>query len=103
MPRWIEAVPVAGIEDEDVARFDHGDKTFAIVRVGERVYALDGLCTHEAAHLANGMVMDHIIECPMHNGRFDVRDGRAVRAPACIDLRTYPAKVEKGMVWIEVD
>ena len=103
MPKWIEAVPLASIENEDVVRFDHGGKTFAIVRIDEQVYVLDGLCTHEAAHLADGMVMDHLIECPMHNGRFDVRNGHAVRAPACIDLHTYPAKVENGMVWIEVE
>jgi 3-phenylpropionate/trans-cinnamate dioxygenase ferredoxin subunit len=103
MPKWIEAVPLASIEDEDVVGFDHGGKTFAIVRIDEQVYVLDGLCTHEAAHLADGMVMDYLIECPMHNGRFDVRDGRAVRPPACIDLRTYPAKIENGMVWIEAE
>ena len=42
----------------------------------------DGLCTHEQAHLCDGLVMDHVIECPMHNGRFDIRNGRALRAPA---------------------
>lgn len=103
MPIWIEAVPLSSIEDEDVVRFDHDGRTFAIVRIGDDAYALDGLCTHEAAHLAGGMVMDYVIECPMHNGRFDVRNGRALRAPACIDLRTYPTKVEHGTVWINVD
>jgi 3-phenylpropionate/trans-cinnamate dioxygenase ferredoxin subunit len=43
-----------------------------------------------------------VIECPKHNGRFDVRDGRALSAPACEKLRTYRAKVENGRILIEV-
>jgi len=39
----------------------------------------------------------------MHNGRFDVRNGRALRAPACIDLRSYKTKIEEGKIWIELD
>ena len=47
-------------------------------------------------------VMDHVIECPKHNGRFDIRDGRPLGAPVCVALKTYPAKVEAGKVFIEV-
>ena len=47
----------------------------------DEYYATDGLCTHEQVHLADGLVMDNIIECPKHNGRFDYphrcRQGRA--------------------------
>jgi len=77
-----EIAKLSSIEDEDVLRFDHDGRTFAIVRIGDDAYALDGLCTHEAAHLAGGMVMDYVIECPMHNGRFDVRNGRVRNAPS---------------------
>ena len=44
-----------------------------------------------------------VIECPLHNGRFDIRDGRALGAPACVNLKTYPAKVEDGFVFIQAD
>ena len=46
-------------------------------------------------------MIDHVIECPKHNGRFDVRDGRPLSAPAC-ELRTYRAKIEGGRILIEV-
>lgn len=103
MPRWVEAVPLASIAEEDVVRFDHGAHTYALVRVGGRVYAIDGLCTHEATHLADGLVMDHVIECPMHNGRFDVRDGRALGAPVCVNLRTYPTLIDNRTVFLEIE
>jgi 3-phenylpropionate/trans-cinnamate dioxygenase ferredoxin subunit len=44
--------------------------------------------------------MEHVIECPKHNGRFDIRDGRALGAPVCVNLKTYAARVVDGQVQI---
>ena len=102
MTQWLDAVAFDDIEEEDVMRFDHDGRTFAIYRIEDNVFASDGLCTHEHVHLADGLVMGHVIECPKHNGRFDVRDGRPLCAPVCEKLKTYPAKVESGRIFIEV-
>ncbi|CAB3762091.1 non-heme iron oxygenase ferredoxin subunit [Paraburkholderia humisilvae] len=102
MTQWLDAAAFDEIEDEDVMRFDHGGHTYAIYRVEDNVYASDGLCTHEHVQLSDGLVMGHVIECPKHNGRFDVRDGRPLCAPVCEKLKTYPAKVEGGRILIEV-
>ena len=56
----------------------------------------DGLCTHTSGRLAGGFLDDCIIECPKHNGRFDVRTGEAVRRPAVKPLGTYPVHVDGG-------
>ena len=77
--------------------------TFAIYRSpDDRYFATDGLCTHEQIHLADGLVMDNIIECPKHNGRFDYRTGAAKGAPVCVNLKTYPVKIEAGTVMIDI-
>lgn len=103
MADWIKACAVDDIEEEDLIRFDHGGKTYAIYRSPEDGYfATDGLCTHEQVHLEDGLVMDHIIECPKHNGRFDYRTGEAKGAPVCVNLGTYPVKVEDGSVFIRI-
>lgn len=100
---WIEVCAADEIDEEDVIRFDHAGRTFAIYRSPEDTYhATDGLCTHEKIHLADGLVMDHIIECPKHNGRFNYKTGEAKGAPVCVDLRTYPVKVEGGTVFIGI-
>ena len=46
--------------------------------------------------------MDDIIECPRHNGRFNYKTGAAKGAPVCVDLKTYPVKVEGGTVFLQV-
>jgi len=99
---WIEACDADDIEEEDVMRFDHGNQTYAIYRIDDDYYATDGLCTHEQVHLADGLVMDNIIECPKHNGRFDIRTGAAKGAPVCVNLKTYPVRVEDGKVLINI-
>lgn len=100
---WIEACAADDIDEEDVIRFDHGGQTYAIYRAPDDSYfATDGICTHEHAILADGLVMDDVIECPKHNGRFDYRTGRALGAPVCVDLRTFPVKVEGGTVFIQI-
>jgi 3-phenylpropionate/trans-cinnamate dioxygenase ferredoxin subunit len=103
MANWVEACAKDDIDEEDVIRFDHGAKTYAIYRSpDDKFYATDGLCTHEAVHLADGLVMDNIIECPKHNGRFDYTTGQAKGAPVCINLRTYPVKIEGDRVLVDL-
>jgi naphthalene 1,2-dioxygenase system ferredoxin subunit len=48
-------------------------------------------------------LIGHEIECPLHQGRFDVRDGRATCEPAEEALRSYPVKIERARVWLRVD
>jgi 3-phenylpropionate/trans-cinnamate dioxygenase ferredoxin subunit len=103
MTAWVEVCSAGAIDEEDVMRFDHGGKTFAVYRApDDQYFATDGLCTHEQVHLADGLVMNNIIECPKHNGRFDYRTGAAKGAPVCVDLKTYPVKVEAGKVFINL-
>lgn len=101
---WIDACATDDIEAEDVIRWDHEDRTFAIYHgVDGKFYCTDGLCTHEKVHLADGLVMDNEIECPKHNGLFDYRTGEALRPPVCENLATYPAKAEGGRVLVLIE
>lgn len=100
---WIDACGTNGVDAEDVIRFDHAGRTFAIFQSADnRFFATDGLCTHERVHLADGLVMGTIVECPKHNGRFDFTNGKASGAPVCVDLKTYPVKIENGRVLVQI-
>ena len=100
---WIDACATDDIDTEDLIRFDHGGQTFAIYHAPEGdFYCTEGMCSHEKVHLCDGLVMDHLIECPKHNGQFDYRTGEATRAPVCVNLKTFPVKVDGDRVFIEV-
>jgi 3-phenylpropionate/trans-cinnamate dioxygenase ferredoxin subunit len=100
---WVEACREGDLAEEDVKRFLANGRSFALYRAPGGAYsASDAMCTHEEADLTEGFVIGTIIECPMHNGRFDIRTGKAMGAPACVDLRMYPVKVENGRVLVDV-
>lgn len=101
---WVEACAVADLEENDVRGLSYKGKTYAIYRLlGDAFYASDALCTHEQADMTSGgLVIDGCIECPRHNGRFDVTTGKATRAPARKPLKVYPAERRGGKVFINV-
>jgi Na+-transporting NADH:ubiquinone oxidoreductase subunit F len=101
---WIEIAADTAIDREDVLRFDHAENTYAVYRTADdRYHATDGICTHGNTHLATGWVKGDLIECPKHNGRFDIRDGSPQRPPVCIALRTYPVRVADGNLFLNID
>ncbi|MBN8996460.1 MAG: Rieske 2Fe-2S domain-containing protein [Rhizobiales bacterium] len=100
---WVEACGTDDVEPEDIIRFDHDGQSYAIYRSPDDEYfATSDICTHEHAHLSDGLVMDDVIECPKHNGRFNYKTGAPLGAPVCVNLRTFPVKVEGGKVFIAV-
>ncbi len=100
---WIAIGPGSLLQRADVIRVDSANQTYAVYRAADGgCYATDGICTHGNAHLADGMVKGTQIECPKHNGRFDIRDGSPQRAPVCLALRTYPVRERNGVLEMDV-
>ena len=99
---WLFVSETKNIEEEDIIRFDNKGKTYCIYLLEDGFYATDGMCTHEDVHLEDGLVMDGEIECPMHQGIFDIKSGKAISPPACDDLKTYPTKVDDDKLYIQI-
>ncbi len=100
---WIDVCDASLLGPEDVIRFDHSHRTYALYRTADGVlYATDGICTHGNTHLADGLVKGKIVECPKHNGRFNLADGSPARPPVCVGLRTYPIENRDGRLTLNV-
>jgi Na+-transporting NADH:ubiquinone oxidoreductase subunit F len=100
---WIDACGVADLSNSEIIRFDHGQNTFALYRDQKnRLYATDGVCTHGNAHLSDGLIVGNMIECPKHNGRFNLIDGSPARSPVCRGLATYPIAQCDGRIRINI-
>ena len=100
---WIDACSTGDIDAEEVIRFDHAGRTFAIYRNHQDEYfCTDGLCTHEDIHLSGGLVVENTIECPKHSSIFDFTSGEVETPPACENLHTYRTRVEDGRVMIDI-
>lgn len=73
-----------------------------LFRVDEEVYALDDLCTHGNALLSEGEMEGYGVECPLHAGLFDVRNGRVMCSPLTRDTRCHKVKVQDAAVFVAV-
>jgi 3-phenylpropionate/trans-cinnamate dioxygenase ferredoxin component len=69
------------------------------------LYALEDMCSHEEFELSAGEYRpgDATVECVLHGARFDVRDGRALCAPAYTPVAKFPVKREDGGIWARDD
>jgi 3-phenylpropionate/trans-cinnamate dioxygenase ferredoxin subunit len=79
-----------------------GEERIAICRVGEELYAVEDLCTHDDGPLGEGSLQGTAIECPRHGARFDVRTGEVLRMPAVVPIRTFPVEVRDGEVFVRL-
>jgi 3-phenylpropionate/trans-cinnamate dioxygenase ferredoxin subunit len=80
-----------------------GNQRIAVCNVGGTFYAIDDQCTHDYGPLDQGELEDHVIECPRHGARFDVRTGAALSMPAVVPVKTYPVRVEGNAVLVAVE
>lgn len=102
MSEWTDIGDESMVEDDDVIQVSVGGSRLAVYKISETVYVTDDRCTHQEASLADGYLDGRTIECPRHQGVFDVCTGKALGAPLEHDLRTYPARVDGGRVLVDL-
>jgi nitrite reductase/ring-hydroxylating ferredoxin subunit len=99
---WHKAAGVGEVEDNGVIGVNVGGTDVALYRLGNEFFATSNICTHAFAYLSDGWVEDGRVECPLHQGLFDIRTGKATCAPLTRDIATYPVKVEGEDLLVEI-
>ena len=102
-PSWTDAAAAEDLWDGAGIGVEVQGRELALFRVGDAVYATDAFCTHGHARLCEGFVEGHEIECPLHQGRFDLRSGAATCEPASERVRIYPARIDGARVLVSLD
>lgn len=101
--QWIDAAALDAVPEGDVIGIRIAGKEIALYEVEGEIYATDNLCTHGAARMSDGFLEGREIECPLHQGRFDVCSGKAMCAPLTENIRTYPVRIENLRVMLKLD
>lgn len=99
---FVRAAGVQEIEPGQGLRCVVRDRTIALFNVDGSIHAIDDLCTHATASLAEDWLEGCEIECPLHQGRFDVTTGKATAAPCVVDVASYPVRIEDGQVLVGI-
>jgi naphthalene 1,2-dioxygenase system ferredoxin subunit len=98
---WTDLAAFDDVPEEDVLGVEAAGRDVALYNVEGQVYATDNLCTHGHARLCDGFLEGFEIECPLHQGKFDIRDGSPACAPVTAAVRAYPVKIEGGRVFVD--
>jgi len=99
---WVTVAAADELRDGDVTPVRAGEAFLALVRNGDRVYALDDNCTHEECPLSDGILTGTELTCFCHGSVFDVRTGEALVGPALESVGTFPARIEDGSVQVQL-
>lgn len=70
------------------------DTPVALYNVDGTVYATHDICSHARAHLSQGTLCGHVVECPLHGAKFDVRTGKQLSFPAVVPVKRYEVRVD---------
>jgi 3-phenylpropionate/trans-cinnamate dioxygenase ferredoxin subunit len=102
MSEFVRVCKVSDLDDPGKMVVEVGDQLVALFHVDGRFYAIDDLCTHDGGPLADGELTDHVIICPRHGAKFDIRDGRALTMPATRATASHEVKVEGEDVFVRL-
>ena len=75
-------VPFGRIPDGGMLLGTVGDEDVVLIRRGEELFAVGAYCTHYHGPLAQGLIVDDTVRCPLHHACFSIRTGEPLRAPA---------------------
>ena len=100
---WIDAAALADVPEGDVIGVQVAGKDIALFEVEGEVFATVNFCNHGHARMSDGFLEGREIECPLHQGRFDVCTGQALCAPLTENIKTYAVRIVNLRVMLKLD
>lgn len=97
----IRVCGVDDVDEDEPLRAEIDGFAYAVFKVGEMIFVTADACTHGPGSLSEGYVVNCEIECPFHQGRFDLRTGAPTEPPCEIPLRTWTPVVRDGAIFID--
>lgn len=103
--KFVKVAKLAEIPEGNAKVFTAGEQKVALCKIGDKVYAVDGVCSHADELLDGGEVCakEHSVACPWHGAAFDVRTGAVLSMPASCSIATFETRIDAGEVFVKVD
>jgi nitrite reductase (NADH) small subunit len=101
--QWVRITSCVNIPLREGRSIRIGSREIAIFNLGDRFLAVENRCPHKGGPLSEGIVSGNVVVCPLHAWKVSLECGRVSKpadAQACV--KTYPTRVEAGIVSIQV-
>ncbi len=102
MTAWHDAAPAAALSEAEPLGVAVDGVPIALFLLDGAVFALHDLCPHGQARLSDGFIEDGCVECPLHQGLVDIRDGAPRSEPITGPVRSYPARIEGDRIQVAI-
>jgi NAD(P)H-dependent nitrite reductase small subunit len=98
--RWTPVTEATNIPPREGRLVKAGAREVAVFNLNGRFLTIDNACPHKGGPLCDGIVSGTTVVCPLHGQRFDLETGAPVLASQPDCLRTYPTRVQDGILYI---
>ena len=78
------------------------DTRLVLVRVGDRIHAINDSCAHSGGPLSGGRLSGTRLACPYHGWMYDVRTGQCLLPSRGAAVPTYGVRVEGDDIFVEL-
>lgn len=101
MAEFVKVAKAAEIEPGGARLVEVNGKQISLFNVEGQFFAIDNTFSHKGGPLAEGEVSGHVVTCPWHRGRFDVRTGEVVGPPPQRAVTRYGVRVTGTDIEVE--
>ena len=99
MSDYTTVAKVGDIPDGEGATYTINERMVAVFNENGKYFAIDDLCPHMGASLAEGYLEDGVVSCPWHAWRFCIKDGKWVDNPRT-GVDCFEVKIEGDSVLV---
>lgn len=103
MAIWFDVCEVEKLRSNTFRVVDFDDINVMVFNIDGKFYAIEDQCTHDGGTLSDGELLGCEIICPRHGARFDIRSGKVTAPPAYENVKTFPTRIENGMLQVGDD
>jgi apoptosis-inducing factor 3 len=93
-------VPAASLSSGGMLLGRVGDDEVLLARAGDRFFAVGAHCTHYHGALADGLLVENTVRCPLHHACFSLETGEALRAPALDAIACWRVERQGDKVFV---
>lgn len=95
---WVDVIASDELPQDTPVVRDAGRVPVLLLRHDDTVFAVEAWCPHAGGPLNEGTFEGDVVECPWHQSRFCLTDGRPLQGPASVPLRTFEVRERAGRV-----
>jgi nitrite reductase/ring-hydroxylating ferredoxin subunit len=102
MASWHRACRAGEVREGAPLGVKLGGLAVGLFRAGDRLLAVHDICSHEYAALSQGYQEGGVVECPLHQARFDLATGKCLGPPAERDIPIFELRVEGDEIYVRL-